>query len=108
MTNRMVLTQDVKMWLTNLSNLRCVSVLLIIVFLYKRFFPFDQNVVRPLCLMMFILITRGNAQIIILNDGFLTDHSHLLHHWHPSVLCILALWHLFRFIGSDCNCKDFW
>ena len=31
--------------------------------LYQRFFPFDQNVMRPLCLMVFILIVRGNSQI---------------------------------------------
>ena len=57
----------VKMGLTKLRDSHCVSVLLIkafsVLLLYKRFFPLDQNVMRPLCLMVFVLIVRGNSKI---------------------------------------------
>ena len=70
-------TNHVKMGLTDLRDSRCVSVVLIkaflvlrlqaclkaILLLYKRFFPLDQNVMRPLCLMVFVLLVRGNSQI---------------------------------------------
>ena len=76
------------MGLTDLHNPHCVSVVLIKAFsvlllqaclqaiflLYKRFFPFDQNVMRPLCLMVFILIL-GGILIYMLSGGFLADHS---------------------------------
>ena len=61
MTNRMVRTQDVKMGLTDLSDSRCVSVVLIkaslVLLSCMRFFPFDKNLVRPL------VIVKGNAHI---------------------------------------------
>ena len=64
------------MELTDLRDSHCVSVVLIKAFsvlvlqaclyaiflLYHRFFPFDQNVMRPLCLMVFILIVSGNLK----------------------------------------------
>ena len=60
----------VKMRLTDLHDSHCVCVVLIkaftmqaILLLYKSFFPFDQNVMRPLCLIVFILIVRGNSHI---------------------------------------------
>ena len=73
-----------KMGLTDLRDSRCVCVVLIKAFLvlrlqaclyaifllYKRFFPLDQNVMRPLCLMVFVLIVRGNSQIYWM-EGFL-------------------------------------
>ena len=62
-------------------------------------FPFDQNVMRPLCLMVFILIEREFPNI--LNGGFLTDHSEPLGLVFDMPLCMLALWHLLRFLGSD-------
>ena len=63
-----------------------------LLYMYKRFFPFDQNVMRLLCLMVFIL-----------TGGFLTDNSQssgLVSHI-PLCTCMLALWHLFRFISLD-------
>ena len=37
----------------------------------------------------------------ILNGGFLTDHSEPLGLVFDMPLCMPALWHLLRFIGSD-------
>ena len=37
----------------------------------------------------------------ILNGGFLTDHSEPLGLVFDMPLCMLALWHFIRFIGSD-------
>ena len=37
----------------------------------------------------------------ILNGRFLTDHSEPLELVFDMPLCMLALWHLIRFIGSD-------
>ena len=50
--------------------------------------------------MVFILIEREFSNI--LNGGtFLTDHSEPLGLVFDMRLCMLALWHLLRFIGSD-------
>ena len=58
-------TNHVKMGLTDLRGSRCVRCVdkSLFFLLYKRFFPLDQNVMRPLCLMVFVLIVRGNSQI---------------------------------------------
>ena len=76
-TKKGLSTKHVKMGLTDLRDSHCVSVVLIKAFsalllqaclsaiflLYKRFFPLDQTVIRPLCLMVSVLIVRGNSQI---------------------------------------------
>ena len=62
--------KHVKMGLADLCDSRCVSVVLIkallvlLFLLYKRFSPLDQNVMTTLCLMVFVLIVRGNSQLI--------------------------------------------
>ena len=49
--------------------------------------------------MVFILIEREFSNI--LNGGFLTDHSEPLGLVLDMPLCMLALWHLLKFIGLD-------
>ena len=72
-------------------------------------FPFVYEIL-PFCskchatgrvLLNGVYLDREGEFSNILNGGFLTDHSEPLGLVFDMTLCMLALWHLLRFIGSD-------